>query len=641
MIEPIMSVRGKVQVERTATGWRVVAREKWSATLVGSRESLIGRVASSGDRDVVQLASGDATSRLCNAVFNAERDEALVFKGDGLKLSKAGEVTVSCDGPLQITVLRDYVKVHRNLAWFRPLDRSRFPKAPSGWSSWFAFDRDIFDINEKEILRNTDWLAEHLKPYGCDWVQIDDGWQGRGGGFGTNRDWFKTCRAKFPSGMKACADYIRSKGLRPGIWCVPFSQSNTAMWKRTPRLFVHRADGGTPGDTTTALVADNVKVSDSDRFVEWFGRYVIDPTGREGQAYLRKLFRMLCDEWGYDFVKIDGQGWMPGLYGRYRPQLCDPTQDGDRTYRMAMAACKDVMGPDRFLLNCGHGWSSVGQCEGIRTGPDAVRNWTGFTTALDCTYRWLWMNTLAFYTDPDMVCVSDTLPYEQARAWSVLLGITGQMLQTSEKMYALGADRLDLLRRIFPVADIRPMEFYPLDDKVRPSIFDLKVARPAVGTWDVVACFNWSEKEARKVELTPAKLGLEPGEYLWLDVFRGALLEAKDGRVELEVPPTASRVVSVWPIAGHPQFVGSDRHLTQGLVDVESVTWDARRRVLCGESRVVANDPCRIRIHVPGGYAVATPGVEQYGRLAVLTLRRERSEDVKWEVAFKRQKPNA
>ena len=627
-----LHTRPKCAVQAIPGGWFIPADNGASVEVADSADAVICRVAPGRDADVVQLGIGAATSRLCNAVFLPRRDEALVFHADGLKLSKGGgPVRVECSGPLRVTLLRDYMKAHRNLPWYKPMDRRAFPTPPAGWCSWYYY---LTRITEEETIRNTDWLAEHLRQFGCQWVQIDDGWEGRGEGNGSNRDWFVTCKRDFPRGMKFLADYIRDKGFRPGIWCIPFSQSDTKLYKRQPNLFVHRPDGGSIGERSTPLPYE--WMTPRERMLEWSGRYVIDPTGRAGDRYLRKLFEMLCNEWGYQYVKIDGQASMPGIYAEHRRRLADSSLDGEQAYRKGLGIIKDVMGRDKFLLNCGSGWASAGQCEGIRIGGDVAISWTGVATSAECTLRWLWLNTLAFYTDPDVVCVREPLTYEQARAWAVLVGITGQLLMASDKMYELSEDRVDLLRRIMPVADIHPMELYPIDKKDWPGVFDLKIDLPGVGQWDVVACFNWSTTEARKVELTPHRLGLEDGEYLWQDVWARAFRRFKDGKLTLDLPPCSCRVLSVWPRTDHPRFIGTNRHLTQGAVDVEAVEWDAKALKIRGRSKVVGGDTYRIYMHVPEGYRAAGGGVEQYGEMAVLTLRQEQNKTVRWEAAFQR-----
>jgi len=625
----------KVFIERTPTGWYYGSSGGMTAQVRGYRDGLACRVAPGDDREVVQLGIGPTASLLCNAIYSPSRDEALLFSAEKLVLStevkgsRLACFTVACEGPLTLTVVRDYLRVHRDLPWFTPLNRARFRRAPAGWCSWYYY---YLNINEAEIVKNTDWLAEHLKPFGCEWVQVDDGWQGRGTGFGSNRDWFEVSERDFPQGMQWIAQYIRTRGLRPGIWCIPFTQSDPEYYTDNPHLFLRTADGTSPGERQEPLPHE--WMPDEERFFEWEGRYFIDPTGDEGEAYLKGLATLLCKDWGFDYVKIDGQSGMLNAYRTYRAQLADPALDGDRAYRNGVQRLKAVLGPNRFLLNCGQGWPALGLCEGVRTGGDVTLSWAGIQSAVEATARWLFLNTLACYTDPDVVCVRDPLPLAQAELWTVLLGITGQILMTSDKMYALSDERVQLLTRIFPVADIHPMELYPLDTAAPPGIFDLKVQHPTAGTWDVVALFNWHEQQPRQVTLTPDRLGLPAGAWVCLDGLTGALLHDGEGVLTVPVPPAACRVVTYWPAADRPQFVGSSRHLTQGADDVGSIRWDENRHTLSGVAHVVANERYTLRIFVPEGYRVTSRTALQEGRLATLTLLKAKKGKVKWTVEF-------
>ncbi|HWQ90757.1 MAG TPA: twin-arginine translocation signal domain-containing protein, partial [Clostridia bacterium] len=87
------------------------------------------------------------------------------------------------------------------------LHQVRLNPAVNGWCSWFSF---FGDITQAEVLRAAEFAAKHLKPFGFEYVQVDDGFYR---GFG---DW--EGNAKFPQGMKWLADQIRALGLKPGIW---------------------------------------------------------------------------------------------------------------------------------------------------------------------------------------------------------------------------------------------------------------------------------------------------------------------------------------------------------------------------------------------------------------------------------------
>jgi hypothetical protein len=350
---------------------------------------------------------------------------------------------------------------------------------------------------------------------------------------------------------------------------------------------------------------------------------------------------MFCEEWGYDYVKIDGQWVTYTIMREHAAQLHDPTQNPSDVYRAGLAQMKQSMGPSRFLLNCGSRFDSTGLCEGIRIGQDVSPSagWKGIENALLYTKEWLFANTYAFYTDPDVVGVRETLTQAQAQAWADFVGITGQLLMTSDIMYKLPPSRLEILRRIYPVADIHPMELYPIPRET-PPIWNVKVNLPDVGTWDVAALFNWSESSASKIHLSPSKLGLEEGVYLAIDGREGKLLHHGRDGFDVKLEPTSSRIVSLWKVEGRPQFVGTNRHLTQGAVDVESLRWDESTLSLSGVSHVVQNDSYRVRFYVPEGFRVLTEGVTQKEQLAELVIQREQSERVEWRVQFARLTSN-
>ncbi len=83
---------------------------------------------------------------------------------------------------------------------------------PMGWNSWNKFGHDI---NENLIRETADaMVSSGMKDAGYIYINIDDCWQG-------NRDslgFIHPDTAKFPSGMKALADYVHSKGLKLGIY---------------------------------------------------------------------------------------------------------------------------------------------------------------------------------------------------------------------------------------------------------------------------------------------------------------------------------------------------------------------------------------------------------------------------------------
>ncbi len=86
------------------------------------------------------------------------------------------------------------------------------PTPPMGWSSWNTF---ACDINEELIKTIADQMvASGLKDAGYTYVNLDDCWHGE-----RDTDGFiQPDPVRFPSGMKALADYVHSKGLKIGLY---------------------------------------------------------------------------------------------------------------------------------------------------------------------------------------------------------------------------------------------------------------------------------------------------------------------------------------------------------------------------------------------------------------------------------------
>ncbi len=191
-------------------GWyRIQSTGPVSADVVHPKDAFPCRLDAPISNDVVQLSCGRVRSLLANALYSPLEDLALEFVGANVRLEwdgSKGLYSVATDGPIVVRVKPNYFKTRQGLKWFQPLDKKEFPRAPAGWCSWYYY---YLDVDEAGILRNLDWLKTNLAPFGLQAVQIDDGWQGRGDGQGDNRDWFVTCKDKFPHGMKWLAGKIR------------------------------------------------------------------------------------------------------------------------------------------------------------------------------------------------------------------------------------------------------------------------------------------------------------------------------------------------------------------------------------------------------------------------------------------------
>ena len=83
---------------------------------------------------------------------------------------------------------------------------------PMGWNSWNKFGCDV----DEALIRETAdaMVSSGMKAAGYQYIVIDDCWHGERDDLG----FIQPHPERFPSGMKALADYIHAKGLKFGIY---------------------------------------------------------------------------------------------------------------------------------------------------------------------------------------------------------------------------------------------------------------------------------------------------------------------------------------------------------------------------------------------------------------------------------------
>ena len=121
------------------------------------------------------------------------------------------------------------------------------PTPPMGWNSWNKFG---CEVNEKLIREMADaMVSSGMQAAGYQYVNIDDCWP-------LSRDTQGNIVAdpqKFPSGIKALADYVHSKGLKLGV----YTDAGRLTCQKRPGSYEHEFQDA---KTYAAWGVDYVKV---------------------------------------------------------------------------------------------------------------------------------------------------------------------------------------------------------------------------------------------------------------------------------------------------------------------------------------------------------------------------------------------
>ena len=176
-------------------------------------------------------------------------------------------------------------------------------------------------------------LIDAAAEVGCEYFCIDAGWYSEGFWWDNVGEWQES-RARFPNGLKEVTDYIRSKGLIPGVWLelevmgikCPKAQSVPQEW-----FFVRHGK----------------KVYDR-------SRYQLDFRNPEVIDHANEVIDRVVKEYGVGYIKMD-YNIEPGIGTELNT---DSIGDGLLGHERAYLAWLDhifVKYPDLIIENCSSG----------------------------------------------------------------------------------------------------------------------------------------------------------------------------------------------------------------------------------------------------------------------------------------------
>jgi len=567
-------------------------RVKLEGTLFGGPESFPCE-ADRRDRGPVMVrhVSGTSRSLLNRAVYDRSRDWAFsVDAGPRASVRSLEEEPgirqygfEAEGGEIVLRFRPRFYQVHRGLEFFEPWTYKIWPHPVAGWISWFAF---LDKVTERDIVETADTLSTVLLPFGYEYLQIDDGYQR---GEGLPELWLEA-NAKFPRGLGFLPRYIKSKGLKPGIWTnVAFKQADFAA--SHPDWFVTDVAGRPARGSWIEFSLDASKAEAVD-------------------AVVRPVYRGLR-EMGWEYYKVDalrhlryeGYNAHAGHFERTKRSLV-------AAYRSYVEAIRQEIGRNFFLLGCwGIRPELIGLLDGCRIGTD------GFSYAGLAQFN-SW-NNVVWRNDPDHIELN-----EDRYKSTLVTSLTGSILLLTDKPELYRTEAVEPARRAAPVLWTRPGQIFDVDPSrsgelgrvgaevsgsgsrvfdagLQPTcdLFLLEIARP-FEDWMVLGRTGESVREIRF-----ADLGLNPGkEYFVFEFWTRKLLGSFTGSFApgpLD-PVFRSQALAIRERQPHPQVIATSRHVTCGGVDLADVRWADRR--LSGRSFVIAGDPYDIYMTVPEGY---------------------------------------
>lgn len=210
---------------------------------------------------------------------------------------------------------------------------------PRVWCSWYSLYTSI----DENILHKT---FDELGDLPFDVLQVDDGWQKNIGDWDVNE--------KFPSGMNALAEKIKSTGRKAGLWLAPLIATASSKLFREHQDWFLRNERG-------VLVTAGFNWGDY--------LFALDTTHPEVTAWLTALMKQVR-AWGFDYIKLDFlyAGALKGKRHQDKPR--------EAAYRASLQVMREAMGVDAFFLTCGTPiFPALGLCDAIRVGPDVSHEW--------------------------------------------------------------------------------------------------------------------------------------------------------------------------------------------------------------------------------------------------------------------------
>jgi len=379
------------------------------------------------------------------------------------------------------------------------------------------------------------------------------------------------------------------------------------------------------------------------------------------QEYVRTRFAVLRNH--IDGIMVDYCDDLWGLEAS-KGQFADPSMSATAYYRMFFTKLRQGIGPSAVIHERNLGGPNndltLGIVDSQRTegdndrispvvvGKDGLRWYKNRVLynydmdSKDLTHSWKvngWNGT-----DQDGLRMMLTMAY-----------VASGRLLMANSFRDLSAETIHDLSRIFPYPS-EPKSARPIDAFTRPGESPMVYDYAVNAGWHQVTLYNTAlpgKPQTISVPLSgdqvDGALGLDAAKSyhvydFWNDTYVGRL--SGSSSLVQDLRSAEARMLAVHEVEPNPQFIATDRHLMQGLLDLSvKPVWNPATNTLSGTARVIANEPFRIIIATNGRHpstatstaANATTAIKMVNEakgLAALTINAPVSAEVPWSVTF-------
>ena len=340
-----------------------------------------------------------------------------------------------------------------------------------------------------------------------------------------------------------------------------------------------------------------------------------DYTDPDFQEYMRTVWRRMKDD-GLKGVKFDYPETAWNINGGFE----DSSYTTTSAYRKVFELCREGLGEEAFIHERNLGESDAPRTDatvGIIDLQRVTGDGSHFTTEMITRIGLRWFknrNCFLYYPDSKtMLEIQTKEPISTKLRRAILSGhslIAGR-LELATSFSSMNEEIIHDISRIYPAVKSRkaPRPVDMFTRKKHPEVYLYKVTP----TWLNALFFNTDTVKSEVSAplsgnmVVTGSLGLDPeNEYhifeFWNQEYYGKV--TGNDIISAHLDPCEVCVYSIRQKAEHPQIISTNRHIMQGLVELENVNWEPVSGILGGTAILTGGDEMRITIaangYVPG-----------------------------------------